>query len=226
MQQVRTMTPRGHYLAGEAGRLAGVSGDRIGQWARRGYIRSSQSDRPPRVYTYQDIAEAILVHDLIDRIEHSTLREGIAKLRAVYGDWPLASAPLLVASGAGGISDTTGTPAVARSLHLVDAGQVRDVVTGQIAVPQLEGDLQRVANLLRRGGWPARELPELEHVEVDPDRLSGRPTIRGRRIAVEDVARIAEAASGRKVLRSDYDLSDDQIDDAIRWWQRAEELAA
>src|SRR5215212_7230177 len=56
--------PRGRYLAGEAGMLAGVSGDRIGQWARHGYIRSSRSDREPRVYSYEDVAEAMIVHEL------------------------------------------------------------------------------------------------------------------------------------------------------------------
>ena len=36
-----TAKPHGHFLAGEAGELAGVSGSTIGQWARRGYIRDS-----------------------------------------------------------------------------------------------------------------------------------------------------------------------------------------
>ncbi len=38
---VREMPPRGHYTAQAVGRLAGVSGQRVGQRARRGYIRSS-----------------------------------------------------------------------------------------------------------------------------------------------------------------------------------------
>ena len=44
--------------------LAGVSGDRIGQWARWGHIRSSRSEREPRVYSYEDVAEAMIVHEL------------------------------------------------------------------------------------------------------------------------------------------------------------------
>ena len=44
--------PRAHgtFLAGEVGELAGVSGNTIGQWARWGYIRASQSDGDPHVY--------------------------------------------------------------------------------------------------------------------------------------------------------------------------------
>ncbi len=48
------MPPRGHYLAWEAGQLAGVSGNAIGQWGRRGYIHASQSEAVPKVYSYQD----------------------------------------------------------------------------------------------------------------------------------------------------------------------------
>ena len=46
--------PHGHFLAAEAGELAGVSGTTIGQWARRGLIRSSVSDEEPRVYSVED----------------------------------------------------------------------------------------------------------------------------------------------------------------------------
>ena len=35
----------GHFLAGEVGEMAGVSGNTIGQWARWGYIKASQSRR-------------------------------------------------------------------------------------------------------------------------------------------------------------------------------------
>ena len=82
-------------------------------------------------------------------------------------------------------------------------------------------DLRRVAAELERGGWAARLLPGLRHVEVNPDRLGGRPVVRGRRIAAQDVATLAAAPGGREVLREDYDLDDAQIDDAVRWWDTA-----
>lgn len=46
------------YLAHEAGHLAGVAGDRIGQWARWGHIRASISAEEPHVYAWEDVAEA------------------------------------------------------------------------------------------------------------------------------------------------------------------------
>ncbi|MGI8779293.1 MAG: DUF433 domain-containing protein [Solirubrobacteraceae bacterium] len=57
----------------------------------------------------------------------------------------------------------------------------------------------------------------------DPERLSGRPMIRGRRIAAEDVARIAEE-SGGDVLVEDYELSEREIADARRWWDEVRRL--
>ena len=59
--------PHGGDTAWEAGQLVGVSGQKVGQWARRGYIRSSVSDGRPRMYSFQDVAEAMVVHDLLER---------------------------------------------------------------------------------------------------------------------------------------------------------------
>jgi DNA-binding transcriptional MerR regulator len=86
--------PHGHFLAGEAGELAGVTGNTIGQWARWGYIRSSQSNGEPRVYSVEDVAEAAIVHALLERgVRHREVRRAIARLTS-YGDWPLSEAPL------------------------------------------------------------------------------------------------------------------------------------
>jgi hypothetical protein len=86
--------PHGHFLAGEAGELAGVSGTTIGQWARRGYIRASQSAGDPHVYSVEDVAEAAIVHALLDRgVRHADVRRAVQRLGG-YGDWPLSEAPL------------------------------------------------------------------------------------------------------------------------------------
>jgi DNA-binding transcriptional MerR regulator len=86
--------PHGHFLAGEVGELAGVSGNTIGQWARWGYIRPSQSDADPHVYSVEDVAEAAIVHELLDRgVRHRIVRRAILHL-ADYGEWPLSAAPL------------------------------------------------------------------------------------------------------------------------------------
>jgi len=85
----------GHLLAADVGDLAGVSGTTIGQWARRGYIRSSASDADPRGYGVEDVAEAAIVGELRRRgVAHAEIRRAIAHLRKEYGGWPLSEAPL------------------------------------------------------------------------------------------------------------------------------------
>ena len=93
--------PRAHgsFLAGDVGELAGVSGNTIGQWARWGYIRESQSAGDPHVYSVEDVTEAAMVHTLLERgVSHMMVRRAIAHL-GEYGKWPLSEAPLAVADG-------------------------------------------------------------------------------------------------------------------------------
>jgi DNA-binding transcriptional MerR regulator len=90
----------GSFLAGEVGELAGVTGNTIGQWARWGYIRASRSDGDPHVYSVEDIAEAAMVHALLERgVSHMQVRRAIGQL-GEYGDWPLSEAPLAVTTDA------------------------------------------------------------------------------------------------------------------------------
>jgi uncharacterized protein (DUF433 family)/DNA-binding transcriptional MerR regulator len=208
MSNVIHMPPRGHYLANEVGRLAGVSGDRVGQCARRGYIRSSQSSGSPRVYSFQDVAEAMVVHELLDNeVPLRSIKRAIQLLREEYGGWPLTTANLSVASG---------------QVYAQHTGDQYDV-GGKGWHQVLEVDnLFKIAEDLHRGGWAVRQVPDLRYIEVDPDRLSGRPAIRGRRIAAEDVAQLAEdGAEG--VLREDYGLNQEEIHDARRWWRAVQE---
>ena len=72
----------------------GVTGNTIGQWARWGYIRASQSQGDPHVYSVEDVAEAALVHALLEHgASHAQVRRAIARLP---GRWPLSDAQLAV----------------------------------------------------------------------------------------------------------------------------------
>jgi uncharacterized protein (DUF433 family)/DNA-binding transcriptional MerR regulator len=212
----------GYYLAHEVGWLAGVSGDRIGQWARRGYIRSSVSSKVPRIYSYEDVAEAMVVHELLDRgVPLQKIRQAIQILRTVYGEWPLTHAPVVTAQ----TRLASGQTAAALALEQAEGGLTdldQDPLQGVLEL----GDLRRIADHLRRGGWAVRELPNLRHVEVDPDRLSGRPAIKGTRVPAELVAHLARTPDGQHTLKRDYDISDKQIVDARRWWNAVESFAA
>ncbi|MDP9383732.1 MAG: helix-turn-helix domain-containing protein, partial [Actinomycetota bacterium] len=87
------------YLAFDAGHLAGVGGDRIGQWARWGHIRASVSAGEPHVYAFDDVAEAIAVHVLLDRgIGLPAIRRAVDALGGPAG-WPLSRGGLHVVHG-------------------------------------------------------------------------------------------------------------------------------
>jgi MerR HTH family regulatory protein len=95
------MRAHGAFLAGEVGELAGVSGNTIGQWARWGYIRASQSGGDPHVYSVEDVTEAAIVRVLLERgIRHADVRRAVQAL-ADYGTWPLSEAPLATTSNGG-----------------------------------------------------------------------------------------------------------------------------
>ncbi len=91
----RRPRPHGTFLAGEVGELAGVTGNTVGQWARRGLIRSSQSEGEPRVYSIEDINEATVVAELLARgVRHGDVHHASDRLAEKYGAWPLSDAPL------------------------------------------------------------------------------------------------------------------------------------
>ncbi|MDP9403463.1 MAG: DUF433 domain-containing protein [Actinomycetota bacterium] len=233
---ITEMPPLGYYLAREVGRLAGVSGDRIGQWARRGYIRSSQSSGRPRVYSYQDVAEAMVVHELVlHKVRLSDIKAAISFVRESFGSgWPLSQAvatrSLSVPSGEGQWTEMAGTEGLQRR---PPRGKRPRLVAGDTEMGTMAGvlegvDLHRIVSDLSRGGWAVRELPELEHIEVDPERLSGRPVVRGSRVSAEFAGQLAATTDGRALLRDEYELTDDEIEDARRWWgavQRYEQAA-
>jgi uncharacterized protein (DUF433 family)/DNA-binding transcriptional MerR regulator len=206
--------PRGVYWAVEVGQLAGVSGYTVGQWARHGYIRSSRWPESPRGYSFQDVAEAIVVHELIARgVPHREIRRTIENTREEYGDWPLTAAPLVTTVQAEGHGPTSVL------LHLGEA----DLDVGRHHGRQVVlrySTLEAVTQLLRRGGWAIREHPDIQHIEVNPDRVSGTPTIRGTRIPAAQVAQLAEEGfSGLRTLREGYDVTQPQIRDAVRWYR-------
>src|SRR3954453_17902113 len=94
------MTGHGRLLAGGVGDLAGGSGATIGQWARWGYIRSSQSEGEPRVYSVEDVGEAAVVADLLaPGVRQADVRRQVEAPGDAYGPGPLSEARLAVTAG-------------------------------------------------------------------------------------------------------------------------------
>src|SRR3954454_21771556 len=81
--------------------MAGVSGNTIGQWARWGYIRASQSDGDPHVYSVEDVTEAAIVHDLLEAGIRPAHPRPAARALAAYGACPRSEPPLAPTTNGG-----------------------------------------------------------------------------------------------------------------------------
>jgi uncharacterized protein (DUF433 family) len=192
----------GRYAARDVARLAGVSPRRIGSWARYGIIPSVS--RRPHVYSYADAGEAVLVRYLIEqKFKTATIRQIVENLRLEYGNWPLATAPL----------KHDGRLAVVEKGDKIyfDAADSKQRVMARTLL-----DLKAVREALHHGGWVALSKPRA-HIQVDPERLSGHPTIRNRRVGTDVVADLATRPDGRALLREDYELTDEEIDEAVQY---------
>ena len=203
---------RGIYAAHRVGALAGVSGYTIGQWARHRLIRPTYYEgRPANLYAFNDVAEAIVIRWLLSKgFTYQQIHQAIDCAHEEYPDWPLLRAPLGIAQHA-----LEGDPRGVIAQRS-DDGTYVDVshAEGQVTLkPQL---FQDVALMLRTGGWVANELG-LKRIEVDPGKLGGAPSLKGRRWPVESVAQVAADDEGARILLDDYGLAKNEVSESIRW---------
>jgi uncharacterized protein (DUF433 family) len=211
----------GVFSPWRAGALAGVSGNRIGQWARYGLIRPTVYEgRPANRYAFFDVAEAIVVHWLVDQsFNYEEIHQAIEAARAEHPCWPLVRGQLGVAR------------------HSVEADRDRGVIVQRVPSGEyvevgragrqvvLKPELLDFAqDMLRTGGWIAW-VNHLDRIEVEPTKLGGAPTLRGSRWPVERIARIAADAEGRSILLDEYELDEGDVDQAVTWTVAAERLA-
>jgi len=212
-------SPTGVFSPFRAGALAGISGNRIGQWARYGLIKPTLfRGRPANLYAFHDVAEAIVIHWLLDRgFSYAEIHEAIESARVEHPDWPLLTAPLGVAQHA-----VAGDPRGAIVLE-VEKGTYVDTRGGSEQITLRPALLEGARDMLRRGGWIAAEL-KLKRIEVDPGKLGWAPVLRGSRWPIEHIAQIADDEPGRAVLTSDYGLHRQGIDEAVRWVRAASRL--
>jgi uncharacterized protein (DUF433 family) len=210
----------GVYTPQRAGALAGVSGRSIGQWARNGLISASiYEGRPANLYSYFDVAEAIVVRWLLDHdVTHGQISYALSQVRDEFPNWPLLNAPLGI-----GQQSTDDPGRLVRKTDDRDYIDVSGDKPGQVVIrPTL---LQGAADMLEHGGWLANALG-LRRIEVTPAKLGGQPSLRGRRWTIDHVARLGADSEGQAILREQYGLDQGEIDEAMRWAGAAEALIA
>lgn len=203
-----------------AGALAGVSGYRVGQWARYGLIRPTVYEgRPANRYAFYDIAEAIVVHWLrLEGFGYKEIHLAIESARAHEPSWPLMRGQLGVARHS---MEAEGDRGVIVQ-RMPEGGYLEVGRAGRqvILKPEL---LDFAQDMLRTGGWIAH-ANRLTRIEVDPTKLGGAPSLRRRRWPIERIARIAADEEGREILLHDYALEPEDIEQAVTWAQAAEKL--
>jgi uncharacterized protein (DUF433 family) len=210
----------GAYSPGMAGALAGVSGLSIGQWARHRLIRPGVFEgRPTNLYSYYDVAEAVVVRWLIGQgFTHKQIRQALNGVRDAHPRWPLLHAPL----GVGRLSVDDRATLVRR----IESGEYVDAIDksrpDQILIKPVLLDQAR--DMLAHGGWIAA-VKNLQRIEVQPLKLGGAPTLVGHRWTVEQVERLAADQEGRSVLLDTYGLTAEEIDESVAWVEGARELS-
>jgi uncharacterized protein (DUF433 family)/DNA-binding transcriptional MerR regulator len=203
----------GYYTAADVARLSGLSHQRVSRWAHTGIIRHSISTRP-NIYSYADVGEAVLAHYLLDQGKAPRkIKELVEYLREEYGEWPLAAAPLEHDGPLCVIWDSE------QGVH------VSADIPGHGVMEKTLLNLKEIRQALSRGGWVSLMNPRM-HIEIDPERHSGEPVIKGRRLSTHRVARLAAEPDGRIALLKDYELSDAEIDDAVGYERDVAELVA
>jgi uncharacterized protein (DUF433 family) len=65
-----------------------------------------------------------------------------------------------------------------------------------------------------------------ERIEVDPERLSGQPVVRNRRVSTETVADLAQRPEGLALLKEDYGLTEEEIREAVEYERDVDEALA
>jgi uncharacterized protein (DUF433 family) len=203
----------GYYTAGDVARLSGMTAHRVARWARMGIIQHSVSTRP-NIYSYEDVGEAILAHYLADQGKKPReIRELVEYLREEYGRWPLSVAPLEHDGPLCVIWDEQ------QGVH------VSADIPGHGVFEKTLLDLKEIRQALRQGGWVSLKNPRI-HVEVDPDRHSGEPVVKGRRLSTHHVASLAADPNGLVALHKDFELTDEEIEDAVGYERDIAELVA
>ncbi len=213
-----TLLDRAIYTYADVDRLVGLPPGTARRWID-GYHRGGV-DYPPVLraqptgsesVTWGEMVEARLLSEFRDRrVPLQRLRPAIGRLREEFGPYPLAHArPLLNVAGRELVLRVQDEVGLDRGLLLVvvRSDQVMLDLPAERFTRLVDYD-RDVAVALR----PAAVAPE---VRMDPARAFGQPAVRGVRTDV--LAQDYRAGESRESLADLYDLSVEQVDQALRY---------
>jgi uncharacterized protein (DUF433 family) len=197
---------RGIYDVAEIARITQRTPETITRWTSPG--RGNQSFIRPEtkgVYSFHDLISLHVISELRRRgVPKKQILNGIEYLtRELDTDRPFAHEALA----------TVGSSFFAQIGSWVDVGLSGQAAFEEVVLPLLrpiEYGPDRLAKLWR---------PQ-EGVWIHPGIQAGTPCIDGTRVPTHEVARLVEAGEDADDVAADFDLTPEQVDDAVRWEHR------
>ncbi len=206
------------YSYADVDRLSGLHPGTARRWLD-GYERGGRFYDPvlrpeavnSDVVTWGEMVEARLLAEFRSRgVSVQRLRPAVVMLRQEFGRYPLAQArPFLDVAGRELIRVIQDEVGLERELRLVV------VRNGQLV---LDTPAQRFRDAVEYVGDEAGRLTpvvQTPHVLMDPRRSFGQPAIRN--VRTESLAEDFRAGTSREELADLYDLTAEQVDEAIRF---------
>jgi len=215
---VQSLLDRAIYSYSDVDRLVGLHAGTARRWLE-GYERGGRYYepvlRPERTggdsVTWGEMVEARLLAEFRSRrVPVQRLRPAIVELRHEFGRYPLAQArPLLDVEGRELVRVVQEQVGLERPLQLVVVrnGQLMLVEAAERFRSAVEYDGDIVGRL--------RPNPRTPDVVMDPRRSFGQPAIRN--VRTDSLAEDFRAGTSRADIAELYDLSPEQVDEAIRF---------
>lgn len=215
---VHSLLDRAIYSYSDVDRLVGLHSGTAKRWLD-GYVRSGKFYEPVlreeptggSAVTWGEMVEARLLAEFRSKdVPVQRLRPAIVRLREEFGRYPLAHArPFLDVEGRELVRLVQDEVGLERPLQLVvvRSGQLMLTEATERFKAALEYDGDVVSRLIPESRTPA--------VKMDPSRSFGQPSIRN--VRTDALAEDYRAGASREELADLYDLTVDQVDEAIRF---------
>jgi uncharacterized protein (DUF433 family) len=209
---------RAIYSFADVDRLVGLPAGTARRWLQ-GYGRGGRDYPPvlrteptgPETVTWGELVETRLLAEFrSQRVSLQRLRPAVERLRQEFGTYPLAHArPLLDAEGRELVRRVQDEVSLDRHLQLVV------VRNGQLVLTDGAERFTDALNFTEDIASALRPRPETPEVRMDPAKAFGQPAVRSVRTDV--VAEAYRAGEPRDSIAALFDLSLDQVEQALRY---------
>lgn len=213
-----SLLDRAIYSYSDVDRLVGLHSGTAKRWLE-GYTRSGKFYEPvlrevptgSDSVTWGEMVEARLLAGFRSRdVPVQRMRPAIVLLRAEFGRYPLAQArTLLDVDGRELVRIVQDQVGLERPLQLVV------VRSGQLVLADPTARFRSAVDYSDEVVSQLRPDPRTPHVVMDPRRAFGQPAIRS--VATEALAEDYRAGTSRDDIADLYDLTPEQVDEALRF---------